>query len=102
MVPIEFRAMLAAQPMSRTAKGARLALAVASDLPQQQVALLRRFTGETLLEYLWRPLSRWRASTPMLSRYMSAGSLRPATSPVLPLGSTAAPVRSASALTDDF
>lgn len=52
MVPIEFRAMLAAQPMSRTAKGARLALAVASALPQQQVALLRRFTGETLLEYL--------------------------------------------------
>lgn len=52
MVPIEFRAMLAAQPMGRTAKGARLALAAASDLPQQQVALLRRFTGETLLEYL--------------------------------------------------
>lgn len=69
MVSIEFRAMLAAQPMRRTSKGARLALAMASDLPHQQVALLRRFTGETLVEYLVS------ASEPLESVYADAFAL---------------------------
>lgn len=52
MVPKEFRTLAATQPMRRTPKGARMAIAFASDLPEQGVSLLRRFTGETTLGYL--------------------------------------------------
>lgn len=52
MVPKEFRALVATQPMRRTPQGARVAIARASDLPDQGVSLLRRFTGETALPYL--------------------------------------------------
>lgn len=54
-VPAGFKALLAAQPMRRTEKGMRHAFVVLTDLPQRQLALLRRFTGETLLEYLVAP-----------------------------------------------
>lgn len=41
--------------MRRTEKGMRHAFFVSTDLPPRQLALLRRFTGETLLEYLVAP-----------------------------------------------
>jgi hypothetical protein len=69
MVPIEFKALLAGQPMRRTAKGIRLACGMTSDLPHRQLALLRRFTGETLLEYLVG------ASEPMEEVYADAYAL---------------------------
>lgn len=52
MVPTDFKAMLVTLPMRRTEKGMRVVVAMASDLPEQQMSLLRRFTGETLFEYL--------------------------------------------------
>lgn len=55
MVELEMKALLATQPMRRTDKGARVVLSMASDLPARQLALLRRLTGETLLEYLAGP-----------------------------------------------
>lgn len=55
MLDLQIRTLLATQPMRRTDKGGRVALSMASDLPARQLALLRRFTGETLLEYLAGP-----------------------------------------------
>lgn len=55
MLELEMKALLATQPMRRTDKGGRVVLSMASDLPARQLALLRRFTGETLLEYLAGP-----------------------------------------------
>lgn len=49
---IEFKSLLANRPMRRTAKGARIAIGMASDLPERQTSLLRRFTGATLFEHL--------------------------------------------------
>lgn len=41
--------------MRRTEKGTRHAFVVSTGLPQRQLALQRRFTVETLLEYLVAP-----------------------------------------------
>ena len=46
-MPVEFKAWLATVPFGRTAKGTRWAAGTASDLPERQLALLRRFTGRT-------------------------------------------------------
>ncbi len=51
-VPVEFKAWLATVPFGRTAKGIRLAAGGVSDLPDPQLALLRRFTGRTDFELL--------------------------------------------------
>lgn len=69
MVELEMKALLATQPMRRTDKGARVVLAMTSDLPARQLALLQRFTGETLLEYLAGP------DEPMTDLYADAGAL---------------------------
>jgi hypothetical protein len=66
MEELEMKALLATQPMRRTEKGARVVLSMASDLSARQLALLRRFTGETLLEYLAGP------NEPMADLYADA------------------------------
>lgn len=52
MAPVEFKASLVRVPYARTAKGRRVAGMVAHDMPSRRMRLLRRFTGETLFEYL--------------------------------------------------
>lgn len=51
-IPVEFKARLAVEPFRRTKKGTRLAALIANDMPERDLALLRRFTGLTLFEYL--------------------------------------------------
>lgn len=55
MVFVDFRNSLAARPFKRTHEGAKFASASAQDLAPRELALLRRFTGVTLLEYLLAP-----------------------------------------------
>jgi hypothetical protein len=52
MVPMEFKVSLLCEPYARTVKGRRMVTIAAHDMPAQRMALLRRFTGETLFEFL--------------------------------------------------
>ncbi|MFN5048166.1 hypothetical protein [Roseateles sp.] len=49
---MEFKASLVHEPYGRTAKGRRVVAMVAHDMPGRRMGLLRRFTGETLFEFL--------------------------------------------------
>lgn len=55
MAPVDFQARLLAQAFKRTHEGAIYASVSAQDLLPGQLALLRRFTGATPLEYLLAP-----------------------------------------------
>lgn len=52
LVPMDFKVSLVRVPYARTTKGRRTAMIVAHDMPDRRMALLRRFTGETLFEFL--------------------------------------------------
>lgn len=52
MVPIEFKVRLVSEPFRRTQRGRKVALLLSYGMPERQLSLLRRFTGETLFELL--------------------------------------------------